>query len=567
MIDVKAVMKLLSWIVLLTACLSQFFCASRGRPGGGPVDKTPPYLIETEPRPDSTGLDSIEEIIMMFSERMNEPSVEKSIFLSPPLKYETDWSGGDELTMILKDTLSSNQTYVITIGSGAMDMQKNRMTDSFQLAFSTGDILNRGEIYGKVFGVESKDVYYVYAYKNTDPDSLDPKYVKADFLSQTGPDGSFWLRYLPEGFFRVFVIEDLNKNLILDAATERIGIPTGDVVIDSLSGPAGPLNFVLTKIDTTLPEISGIRSINNRSVLLRFSEVVEDFAPEAVSILDTLNGDTLSILGLARNSEEPKQFIIHTINQDSGRAYRIVLPQIADTIGNLQKLPQVADFMASTEEDTTRFDLLKIAPADSASQVSLSSTIGIEFSLPIDTAMSSDGFNLLTEDSLIIEGIWSWKELSQCSFKPNTDFLPDRTYLYNFHTLDLESIWGDTLADTTYTRIFFTISEDEFGSLSGHLEFNEKIEEIVYVQVGGISGKPKRYTAQINNKGEFFIPWILEGQYKLGGFIDIDENGIHSPGSLNPFIFSEPFTIQNDTLRIRKRWELSDMQLSIPGWK
>ena len=567
MIDVRAGIKLLIWVVVLTVFLSQFSCASRGRPGGGPVDKIPPYIVQTEPRPDSTGLESIEEILIVFSERMNEPSVEKSIFLSPPLKYETDWSGGDELTMTLKDTLRRDQTYVITIGSGAMDMRKNRMSDSFQLAFTTGDVLDRGEIYGKVFGVETKDVYYVYAYKNTDPDSLDPKYVKADFLSQTGPDGSFWLRYLPIGFYRVFVIEDLNKNLILDAATERVGIPTGDVMLDSLSGPGGPLNFVLTKIDTTLPEISGTRSINNRSVLLRFNEVVEDLTSEVVSILDTLNGNTLSVLGLARNSKEPKQFNIYTVGQDSGRAYRIMVSQIADTIGNIQKTPQVADFVADMEKDTTRFELLKITPADSTSQVGLTSKIYIDFSLPIDTVVYSERFSLMTEDSLSINGTWSWKELSQSSFKPDTDLLPGRTYLYNFHTANLKSIWGDTLTDTTYTRTFFAISEDEFGLLSGELEYNGKIEEIVYVQVEGISGKRKSYTVRANKDGEFLIPWILQGQYKLGGFVDIDENGKHSPGSLNPFIFSEPFIIQDDTLRIRKRWDLSDLRLSIPGWK
>jgi len=61
------------------------------------------------------------------------------------------------------------------------------------------------------------------------------------------------------------------------------------------------------------------------------------------------------------------------------------------------------------------------------------------------------------------------------------------------------------------------------------------------------------------------INWVSEGKYKLGGFVDIDKNRKYSPGSLNPFVFSEPFIIQDDTLRVRKRWELSDLRLSIPG--
>ena len=56
--------------------------------------------------------------------------------------YEIDWSGGDELTLELKsDSLQKNQTYVITIGSDAQDSRRNKMKESYQFAFSTGDYL------------------------------------------------------------------------------------------------------------------------------------------------------------------------------------------------------------------------------------------------------------------------------------------------------------------------------------------------------------------------------------------------------------------------------------------
>jgi hypothetical protein len=82
------------------------------------------------------------------------------------LEYETDWSGGDELTLILQDTLASDRTYVITIGSGATDMQKNRMADSYQFAFSTGNKLNKGEIYGRVFDISEKYISITFNFTN-----------------------------------------------------------------------------------------------------------------------------------------------------------------------------------------------------------------------------------------------------------------------------------------------------------------------------------------------------------------------------------------------------------------
>jgi hypothetical protein len=73
------------------------------------------------------------------------------------------------------------------------------------------------------------------------------------------------------------------------------------------------------------------------------------------------------------------------------------------------------------------------------------------------------------------------------------------------------------------------------------------------------------YSTLINKETTFQFKWIPEGKYKLGGFIDLDENGKFSGGKLFPFRFSEPYVVKDDTLRVRKRWELSDTIFSIPG--
>ena len=141
-------------------------CATKGRPGGGPVDKIPPGIIFTFPAIDSLEVKNLEEIQIHFSERMDENSVKKVLFISPILDYEIDWSGGDQLTLeISPDSLQQNQTYVITIGSGAQDSRRNKMTTSFQFAFSTGDYLDQGKISGKIFDLKKNDAMNIYAYE------------------------------------------------------------------------------------------------------------------------------------------------------------------------------------------------------------------------------------------------------------------------------------------------------------------------------------------------------------------------------------------------------------------
>jgi hypothetical protein len=147
-------------------------CASRGRPGGGPVDKTPPEIVFTFPQPDSLNIDQIPQIDIHFSERMDEASVAKSIFTSPPLDYDIDWSGGEQLSLNLKHELDNDRTYLITIGTGVMDARKNRMNNSFQLAFSTGAYLDRGKLSGHVYGITAKDNFYIYAYQIDSPEII-----------------------------------------------------------------------------------------------------------------------------------------------------------------------------------------------------------------------------------------------------------------------------------------------------------------------------------------------------------------------------------------------------------
>jgi hypothetical protein len=270
-------------------------------------------------------------------------------------------------------------------------------------------------------------------------------------------------------------------------------------------------------------------------------------------------------LNLARNTQEPKQFKLYTSLQDSGRFYRLIIPQIKDTTGNIQSEIQSTGFRAETKTDTTHFEILKILPADSVADVGLGDVITIEFSLPIDTAQMFNNFSLHNMDSTEIRGQWKWKELSLGEFSPETEFLPERTYFYNFSTIDLKSLWGDTLTDTTMTKTFFTLKQDEFGSISGNLEYKGVPTEIVYVIFRELGDK-HNYSTRVQNDLSFSIDWVLAGKYKLGGFVDLDKNGNYSPGSLNPFVYAEPFIIQDDTLRVRKRWELSDLFLSIPGW-
>ncbi len=553
-------------LTVLTTCslFMQYGCASRGRPGGGPVDKIPPEIVYTFPQPDSLNIDDLEKIEFHFSERMDEASVVNSIFISPPLDYNLDWSGGEELILELNKELEKDRTYLITIGSGAMDARKNKMKKSFQLAFSTGNNLDEGQVSGQIYGINPEDNFYIYAYQMVNTDSLNPTVNQADFLSQPSDDGTFNMQYLPLNAYRIFVIEDQNKNLVLDANSERVGIPFRDIYLDSTNRQEFDLNFRTTKIDTVPPMLTGARAVYNNKVLIRFSEPV--LTPNQIQIIDTLNQNVININALAANSENLSQIYAFTEQLVPERGYWVQTDSIEDYNHNVSTSLQRVEFSGSDKIDTTRFELLSITPKDSAINVKYPAQIEIKFSTPVDTLTLKNSFYCFNEQGDTLDGGWLFKDLSDCSFSPRNKFMPDGKYQFGVNLGSIKSLGDEALQDSLIHHDFFMISSDEFGSLSGITNLNSEMLEFGYLELFPASRNKESSIFRINADNTFITDWLLPGEYQIGGFVDLNNDNYYSHGKLFPFEYSEPVFIKSDTFKVRKRWEFGGLEIIYPKY-
>ena len=559
--------RIISLVSIVLLILIIVKCATRGRPGGGPVDKIPPEIIYTFPATDSLGVNNFEEIKIHFSERMDENSVSKALFISPSLEYEIDWSGGDELTLeITSDSLQKDQTYVITVGSDAMDSRKNRMKESYQFAFSTGDKLDQGRLSGKIFGLSKKDLIYIYAFEFSEKDTIDPRIGKARFLTQSGEGGVYQLNYLPLRNYRVFAVEDQNKNLILDAAYEKVGIPTRDIYLDSTTTSISELNFMLTKIDTSAPFVSSARAIFNNTVLLRASEELKKLTEENISIIDTLNNKSLAIKAISKSVQSGSQYLLYTEMQDSNAYYKMTVVDIADTNNNEQIEPSVLYFSANNKSDTTSFELKYLLPPDSTKNFSIYSDVRVQFSLPIDTNSVKNSFNFIYDPNDTLIGIWDWKEFKEGSFRLPDKFEPGSNYKFSLQTGLISSLSDDTLSDTLYSHVLSTTLKDDYGSISGRVQIDTSKYSKLYLIAHSVKGKKQSYKSKKVKNNAFKFDWLPEGFYIFSGYLDLDNNNKWTPGKLEPFQFAEPVFFQDDTIRVRKRWETSDVIIQLPGW-
>jgi hypothetical protein len=538
-------------------------CAIRENPKGGPVDKESPEVVYTFPQADSTGIKAIIKIEIHFSERMNKSAVENALFISPPLDFEKDWSGWDELTLELSDTLAANQTYVVTLAVSAEDINRNRLGESYQFAFSTGDQIDKGQIPGRVVGLKKNESFYIYAFRCDDPDSLNPTLTKADFLTMPDDKGNFQLKYLAFDMYRIFAVEDINRNLLLDAGIERIGIPWCDVVLDSISPVAPHMTFMLTKIDTTPPVLIDARSLNHRTAMVRFSEPLANLTRDMIMIKDTLNGKPLDIMAFYQESESDNQYVFLTALHDSTTGYEVIAEEIADSSGNKQMEKQAGYFPGSALVDTMQFNLVTVSPADSLTNISITAPITLEFSIPVDTGSVAQSLILFSARGDTLNASWTWDDLKKGKLITGERFLPGKTYLFQVSMGSIYSVWGDRLADSSFTNTYFVISEDEFGSISGKY-LGDPVQN-VYIQAIPLQSKQPQVLARVKSNGEYVFEWLLDGKYKIAGYLDKDDDGFHSRGNLLPFHFAEPYHIMDDTVRVKKRFEKASVNFRIPG--
>jgi len=564
--DILKIINFSAYIVVIGFALLLSNCATRGAPGGGPPDKTGPEIIRTYPSADSVLVDSLLEYVEIeFSEPVLEAAFKQSLFISPPLKIEIDWQNAEIVRLLLRDTLLSEQTYVVTVGAGATDEHNNKMKNSYSFAFSTGRKIDQGGISGNIYDLTDNQTAAVFAYLLNDSIPIDPTRRKPLYVSQSGINGSFSLNYLKEGCYRVFAVEDMNNNLLYDMKYERIGIPYRDACTDSLHPRVSSMDFHLNKRDTIPPDLVGARAINNHTIRLRLSEPVQLPDSAFVVLTDSIKGTPLPVLSWYADEEEKNNVNVYTQTMDTGAFYRIKPYRLTDLNGNTNTVPVEKIIPASVRQDTSRFRLMEFIPADSAKNVHPEEVIVLKFSRPTNWESVAESFLLITSGGDTITGDWRANTALKADFVPQYSLQSDSSYTAILRTGTICDLWGEAAKDSTIRHVFTVISNRELGEIAGEVIWSSGREAPVFLYIRKIGQKEGEAQAlYLEKPGPFYKKALLPGMYLLDAFVDVNLNGSYDYGSYKPFEYAEPFHFSNDTLRVRKRWETSGVRLIIP---
>lgn len=538
-------------------------CASRGVPGGGPRDTTPPVIIETDPRASTLNVHNLSQIHFRFSEAVNEASVVNKVYISPPLPMEISWPDDDELLLTLKQKLQANQTYVITLGRDLSDLHGNKMTGSFQLAFSTGSQIDKGVVAGTVFGLKKGTTFSVFAYLLSPSGQADVDSA-AMYVSQTATDGGYQINYMRFGAYRLFAVDDQNNNQRIDAAYEPVGIPYRDVFIDSVSPAFRDLNFRMTQIDTSAPQVTRVQSFSSLLTRIFLSEMAVNTELNEFAIFDSLSNLKKNIYLVGRDVAKENVLNVYA-PLDSARTYRIEIPALKDEQGNIGK-PATFFFVARGHHDPDSLNLGKVTPADSSRNIEPDVSLHFAFSSPLTDGTLKNRFVLTSQKGDTVSVIMKRDDEKNFSFVPEQNLTFDTWYHFELSLGGVQDVAGQVFGDTVISRSFHVKSSDDYGSLIGSI-WAEGSGTMPFVIIArALNGNYKQQTV-VREDRSFRFPFIPAGNYKLFAFADSDSNRTYSFGTLYPFHYAEPFVQLSDTIKIRKRWETSGVSIEFPSIK
>ncbi len=545
--------------VLILLFLSS--CANQLPPGGGEVDKVPPRIIESIPENGATSyLENYIEVT--FSEYIDRRSVQDAIFISPPITkgLDYDWSG-KTLSVYFKDTLRSNTTYTVVIGTDVIDLNnRNKMAEPFTFAFSTGNKIDVGKISGKIYDDDPGGTsVFAYRQKENEPD---PSVIKPEYVSQVGKNGKFTLLGLSNGDYQLFAIRDNFRDLKYQKNDDEFGVQFKDVIISDDKKEFTDVDFFLSIEDTIPPTLSNVIMKDRNHLQIEFNEPIDStkLSADNFYIYDSTANTKKEIQYFYKGGANAKQFLLSfsdsLIEADDNF---LVCTNFIDMSG-VTKEYDASQFSVKLQPDTLLPKILKIEGNLPEGKV--------DYDYPIITVKFDDGFDVTKIDTAITvidtKGInygHSINLVDDASFNiiVNSKLKQKTEYQLKINLGAFRDAAGNSV-DSVYQTKFTTASELDFSGASGKVTVDNDSSETIIV-LSSVSRDKREYKVKSAPNLKFNFSKIVPDKYLLWGFIDQNRNSEYDIGKITPYKKSEKFVFHPDTLNLRARWPVGDLNL------
>ena len=247
--------KQLRLLLVMVAAAVMVACANMGRPEGGPRDELPPVYVRSNPAMGQLNFNG-NKITVDFDENIQLDDAINKIVVSPAQRNTPAISSnGRRVTIELRDTIMPNTTYTIDFADAVKDLNEGNVLDGFAMDFATGDTIDTLRISGMVFEartLEPAQGMLVGVYSNTSDTAIST--LPFERITKTNQLGQFTLRNLKAGSYRVYALNDINRDYHWDRSEDvafyDVTIsPTSEptVVTDTLTRSTGERDSLVTR--------------------------------------------------------------------------------------------------------------------------------------------------------------------------------------------------------------------------------------------------------------------------------------------------------------------------------
>ena len=540
-------------------------CAKQGLPPGGPVDTEPPEVISTKPKAGATGVDVRTAVSISFSEWMDTKTLKGSVFISPiPEQAPEVKVKSKKVEIHFVDELNPDQTYVITVGTGAKDLRGNGLQSSLTFAFSTGGGIDTGRISGRVLTWrDNVEGAYAWAYSLNEDAQPDPSIEPPDYITQANGSGLYSFTYLSSGRYRLFAFQDTDRDGRYTIEQDPVGVGAVDVFLTPGRPTVENVDFLLAVQDTTRPECVSVKAADRSRVDIAFSEPVDPGSVGTIRITSAADTVPLEIRSAFVGRTDRSLCSVLTGLQRPEIVYEVTCCEVMDTAGNCVSSQTCQQSFVGTEVvDTLRPRVVAAQPQDSALNVPLDVKIACGFSEAVDTSEIHRSFRLTEENGDRVSGRIEWSSPAAFVFIPRQELKGQSHYRVTLDTTVIGDAAGNRLLGAGTEIFFTTLNPDTLGHISGRLADEENsVSGLFFVRAENVDDEYGPFLTSVSEAGAYELRNLMPGWYRVWAFRDADGNGDYSHGNPFPITFSERFTWYPDTVEVRSRWETQGIDL------
>lgn len=582
--------KSLYYIFIIIAAAVMYSCANIGNPSGGPIDKTPPIFMRSNPTPNAVNVKD-RKIEIFFDEIVTLKDPSTKIIVSPAQTEMPRMSAlGRKVTVELVDSLLPNTTYTIDFSNSIQDNNEGNAIDNFAFAFSTGSVIDSMRVSGYVLDSRTLEPMQsvVVGLQSNLADSAFHK-EKLQRVALTNDRGQFTIRNVSPGSYHIFALKDLDRD-------NKFGNPTEDIAfLDSIIVPSIGSREAADTVYNDLNEIDTIMRatrpayFSNDILLSMFNEdrksqyLANNLRVDStrISLTFAAASDTLPSLSIVGRNDVPDQwYTLERSQTNDTLTYWIRPPHLVsadtlivattylrtDTASNLSWGTDTLKFTFQRQkakkkkknEETDSLEqirFMELHPLANGTQ-EVYAPLLLQTGTPIER-YSREAFHL--QRKLQNDTTFYPAEIKSIALRDSTlnrrdlmlkvDWEPGAAYTLAVDSLAMTDIYG---LQTKPLKVDFNVRKmEEYGNIvfnipavrdSAIVELLDGTEKIV------LRAPVKSHRAELLN--------LLPGKYYARLFIDRNGNGKYDTGNYDMHLQPEETVYYPGAINLKKNWDV-----------